>query len=136
MHCSHLWMPSTTAISNPPSPGACSDDEREGPYVELDLACGLFDLKDEAAVSAAERSLVAGGAAVERDSDSDVESSSGSETSSGEEEKEGQKNGEQDQQQQREGSSLAVRQQQQEQQQRRPQRGKRPRRRPKIEELP
>jgi hypothetical protein len=45
---------------------SCSEDEREGPYVELDLACGLFDLKDDAALAAAERSLAAGqGVAVE-----------------------------------------------------------------------
>lgn len=36
----------------------CSD--HEGEHVELDLACGMFDLKDEAAVEAAERTMRAG----------------------------------------------------------------------------
>lgn len=43
----------------------CSDDEREGPYVEMDLACGLFDLKDPAAVAAAEAAMAHRGVAVE-----------------------------------------------------------------------
>ena len=32
--------------------------EAKGPAVELDLACGIFDLKNEASERAAERSLV------------------------------------------------------------------------------
>ncbi len=36
----------------------CSD--HEGEHVELDLACGMFDLQDEAAIEAAERSMRAG----------------------------------------------------------------------------
>lgn len=67
----------------------CSDDEREGPYVEMDLACGLFDLKNEAAVAAAERAMVGQGVAVERfggasTDDSDSSSDEGSEVDEGE----------------------------------------------------
>jgi hypothetical protein len=32
-------------------------EESEGPVIELDLACGLFDLKNEAAVFAAQRAI-------------------------------------------------------------------------------
>ncbi|KAL4527136.1 hypothetical protein Ndes2526B_g09151 [Nannochloris sp. 'desiccata'] len=41
-------------------------EEDEGPVVELDLACGVFDLKDETAIAAAERSLINQDVAVDR----------------------------------------------------------------------
>ena len=56
----------------------CSDDEREGPVVQLDLAWGLYDLKDSSAVAAAERSLVAQGVAVERFEGASTDDSSSS----------------------------------------------------------
>lgn len=61
----------------------CTVREEGGQYVELDLACGLFDLKDEAAIAAAERSLINQGVAVE---DFGGDSSSESEASSSENE--------------------------------------------------
>ena len=87
--CSTLHSPCTAlpCLSVP----ACSEDEREGPYVELDLACGLFDLKDDAAVAAAERSLAAGqGVAVEAyDGGSGSSSSSSGDSDSDSEEEAG-----------------------------------------------
>lgn len=77
-----------------------SDDERAGPYVELDLACGLFDLKDETALAAAERSLANGGVAVER-----FGGSSGSDDSSSEEEDEGEE--EEEEEAERHGQEMA-----------------------------
>lgn len=73
-------------------PGCCSGDEGEGPYVEMDLACGLFDLKDASAVAAAERSLAGHDVTVEMyggsGSDSDTDDSS-SDDSEQEEQEEG-----------------------------------------------
>eukprot|EP00887_Chlorella_sp_A99_P000496 scaffold17.g496.t1 len=77
-----------------------ADDERAGPYVELDLACGLFDLKDETALAAAERSLANGGVAVER-----FGGSSGSDDSSSEEEDEGEE--EEEEEAERHGQEMA-----------------------------
>jgi hypothetical protein len=65
--------------------------EDEGPVVELDLACGVFDLKDETAIAAAERSLINQGVAVEKFSggsdSSDSDSSSSSDGSDNDEER-------------------------------------------------
>ena len=48
--------------------------EAEGaPHIEMDLACGLMDLRDEAAEAAAERSLRGAGATAEAESSSDSE---------------------------------------------------------------
>lgn len=57
----------------------CREDE--GPVVELDLACGVFDLKDETALAAAERSLINQGVTVEKFSGGSTSSSSGSSSS-------------------------------------------------------
>lgn len=78
----------------------CREDE--GPVVELDLACGVFDLKGETAIAAAERALINQGVAVEKfsegsssdsstsssdDSDSDDDSIEGSDSENEEESK-------------------------------------------------
>lgn len=46
-------------------------------YVELDLACGLFDLRNEDAVAAAEHSLIAQGATIEPCDNSDSNETDG-----------------------------------------------------------
>ena len=95
-----LWPPPPLALLTLPHAPTlrpatpCSDDEaggEGGPVVQLDLACGLFDLKDAAAVAAAEAALVNGGVAVEA---YEGGSSSGSDSDgSGEEDGEGQGGG-------------------------------------------
>ncbi len=71
--------------------------------VELDLQCGVFDLKDDAAVSAAERALTNQGVAVETyggdsdssdSSDSDDSDSDDSGSGSGDDEDEDMEEGE------------------------------------------
>jgi hypothetical protein len=64
----------------------CREDE--GPVVELDLACGVFDLKDETAIAAAERSLINQGVAVEKFSGGSSSSSDSGTSSSDEDSKE------------------------------------------------
>ncbi len=81
-------------LALPHHPLSRSDDEREGPVVELDLACGLFDLKDETAVAAAERAMLAQGVAIDRFEGASTDDSSEEDSSSGsEDEGEGQEQG-------------------------------------------
>lgn len=68
-----------------------SRGESEGPVIELDLACGLFDLKNDAAVCAAQRAIEnqapqSNGETSEDDSDEQVTTTTTSTTTTKEEE--------------------------------------------------
>jgi hypothetical protein len=52
------------------------EGESEGRHVAMDLACGVLDLRTEAAAEAAERAMAAGGAVALLESDSDSDSDS------------------------------------------------------------
>eukprot|EP00798_Chlamydomonas_sp_ICE-L_P003466 gene3466-13526_t len=66
---------------------SASQENEEAPVIQMDLMCGLLDLKNEESIRAAERAALEGSLAAEHSSTSDDESS---DMSSDEEEDEGQ----------------------------------------------
>lgn len=58
------------------------DDEAEK-YIEMDLSCGVVDLKDDSAVLAAERAIAAGGGAGPMHAEDDASSDSDSDSADG-----------------------------------------------------
>lgn len=80
-------------VANEPKDVDIESVEEGRPHIEMDLACGVLDLKDERAVSAAEKSLqngqpaedwLPGHAERSSDDDEDEDSHDGSSTAAGE----------------------------------------------------